>query len=192
MITVYDLSTLKRRKVLTAADTGSKVGANFEGDACAWVPAAHAFYASHVILAVAPTQLACQSVQEYTSLTFSADSKMLLAQGGAPEWNLVLWVWEKSKVAATLKTTNQQGLPVHSVSALTTTVSWVRHTAAYHAQQAQHGRDASDGHTCVCACSVHSHWGAPLGRAPSLVCWARTSSRSLSEWRFQLYKLIQT
>ncbi len=59
---------------------------------------------------------ACARAQEYVSLAFSADGKMLLAQGGAPEWNLVLWVWEKSKVAATLKTTNQQGLPVTSVS----------------------------------------------------------------------------
>lgn len=53
-------------------------------------------------------------MQEYVSLAFSADGKMLLAQGGAPDWNLVLWVWEKSKVAATVKTTNQQGLPVYS------------------------------------------------------------------------------
>ena len=49
-------------------------------------------------------------------MSFSADGKMLLAQGGAPEYNLVLWVWEKSKVAAVAKTTNQQGSPVHSVS----------------------------------------------------------------------------
>ncbi len=50
------------------------------------------------------------------SLSFSADGKMLLAQGGAPDYNLVLWVWEKSKVAAVAKTTNQQGNPVYSVS----------------------------------------------------------------------------
>ncbi|GFH32507.1 uncharacterized protein HaLaN_31739, partial [Haematococcus lacustris] len=73
MVTVYDLQTLKRRKVLVAADS-----------------------------------------KEYTSLAFSADGKMLLAQGGAPEWNLVLWVWEKSKVAASIKTTNQQSSPLHN------------------------------------------------------------------------------
>ena len=56
--------------------------------------------------------------QEYVSLSFSSDGKMLLAQGGAPEYNLVLWVWEKSKVAAVAKTTNQQGSPVYSVSAM--------------------------------------------------------------------------
>lgn len=49
-------------------------------------------------------------------MSFSSDGKMLVAQGGAPEWNLVLWVWEKSKVAATIKTTNQQGAPIYSVS----------------------------------------------------------------------------
>jgi hypothetical protein len=56
-------------------------------------------------------------------MAFSADGKMLLAQGGAPEWNLVLWVWEKSKVATMVKTTNQQGFPVRSVSAQDTTLS---------------------------------------------------------------------
>lgn len=50
------------------------------------------------------------------SLSFSADGKMLLAQGGGPEYNLVLWIWEKSKVAAVAKTTNQQGSPVYHVS----------------------------------------------------------------------------
>jgi hypothetical protein len=54
-------------------------------------------------------------VQEYVSMSFSADGKMLLAQGGAPEWNLVLWVWEKSKVAATVKTTNQAGHAIYNV-----------------------------------------------------------------------------
>lgn len=75
MITVYDLQTLKRRKVLMSSDAAAK---------------------------------------EYVSLSFSADGKMLLAQGGGPDYNLVLWVWEKSKVAAVAKTTNQQGSPVHS------------------------------------------------------------------------------
>mmetsp|Transcript_36831 Transcript_36831/g.108610 ORF Transcript_36831/g.108610 Transcript_36831/m.108610 type:complete len:1386 (-) Transcript_36831:299-4456(-) len=75
MITVYDLQTLKRRKVLMSTDAGSK---------------------------------------EYVSLSFSADGKMLLALGGAPDYNLVLWVWEKSKAAAVTKATNQQQAAVHS------------------------------------------------------------------------------
>lgn len=54
--------------------------------------------------------------QEYVSLSFSGDGKTLIAQGGAPEWNLVLWVWEKSKVGSVVKTTNQQGVPMFGVS----------------------------------------------------------------------------
>eukprot|EP00198_Chlamydomonas_reinhardtii_P011942 XP_001701279.1 flagellar associated protein [Chlamydomonas reinhardtii] len=73
MISVYDMQTLKRRKVLVSTDAGSK---------------------------------------EYVSLSFSGDGKTLIAQGGAPEWNLVLWVWEKSKVGSVVKTTNQQGVPM--------------------------------------------------------------------------------
>lgn len=65
------------------------------------------------------SRLLLPRAQEYVSMAFSPDGKLLLAQGGAPEWNLVLWVWEKSKVAATIKTTNQQGLPVSSVSGAT-------------------------------------------------------------------------
>lgn len=53
--------------------------------------------------------------QEYVSLSFSPDSKLLVAQGGAPEWNLVLWIWEKSKVASTFKTTNPTSSSVHQV-----------------------------------------------------------------------------
>ena len=86
MITVYDLQTLKRRKVLMSSDANSK---------------------------------------EYVSLSFSADGKMLLAQGGAPDYNVVLWVWEKSKVAAVAKTTNQQGSPVHSVSHIASLIKYV-------------------------------------------------------------------
>jgi len=74
VITVYDLHTLKRRKVLSTADLGS---------------------------------------QEYSSLSFSPDGKLLIAQGGAPEWNLVLWVWEKSKVASVVKSSNQTGSPIY-------------------------------------------------------------------------------
>ena len=48
-------------------------------------------------------------------MSFSPDSKLLVAQGGAPEWNLVLWIWEKSKVASTFKTTNPTNSPVHQV-----------------------------------------------------------------------------
>lgn len=63
--------------------------------------------------------------KEYVSMSFSADGKMLLAQGGAPEWNLVLWVWEKGKVISTVKSTNQQNAPIYSVSGVMGTASRV-------------------------------------------------------------------
>ena len=75
-ITVYDLHTLKRRKLLSIV--GNEV-----------------------------------QTSQYVSLAFSADGKTLAAQGAAPDWVLVLWTWEKSKVLAMTKTTNQQGSPVY-------------------------------------------------------------------------------
>jgi hypothetical protein len=48
-------------------------------------------------------------------MAFSPDGKTLAAQAGAPEWNLLLWSWEKTKVASMTKSTNQQGMPLHQV-----------------------------------------------------------------------------
>ena len=48
-------------------------------------------------------------------MAFSPDGRLLAAQGGSPEWNLVLWVWEKSKVVTSVKTTNAAGNPVYQV-----------------------------------------------------------------------------
>lgn len=61
------------------------------------------------------------AVQEYISLSFSPDGKLLLAQGGAPDWSLVLWTWEKSKVACSVRSTNLQGSPVVQVGLLART-----------------------------------------------------------------------
>lgn len=41
---------------------------------------------------------------EYVSMCFSADNSLLLTQGGAPDWTLVCWAWEKSKLMALVKT----------------------------------------------------------------------------------------
>ena len=51
-------------------------------------------------------------------MAFSPDGRLLAAQGGSPEWNLVLWVWEKSKVVTSVKTTNAAGNPVFQVLSL--------------------------------------------------------------------------
>lgn len=86
IITIYDLHTLKRRKVLNAADYG---------------------------------------FTEFVSLAFSPDSKYLASQGGKPDWTLLYWTWEKSKVMATTKTTNQHGAPVYQVSNTTTVTTFI-------------------------------------------------------------------
>ena len=51
--------------------------------------------------------------REIVSLAFSADSKFCLTQGGAPEWTLVSWQWEKGKVVASAKVSNASGAPIH-------------------------------------------------------------------------------
>ncbi|KAF5909918.1 collagen alpha-1(IX) chain-like, partial [Clarias magur] len=44
-------------------------------------------------------------IQEFVCLAFSADSKYLLGQSGAPDWTLYYWEWEKNEVIALVKTT---------------------------------------------------------------------------------------
>ena len=56
--------------------------------------------------------------QEVVSVAFSPDSKYLAAQGGAPEWSLVLWSWEKSRMLASAKSSNAAGAPVYQVPSL--------------------------------------------------------------------------
>ncbi|XP_071508423.1 cilia- and flagella-associated protein 57-like [Diadema antillarum] len=53
---------------------------------------------------------------EVVSMAFSPDSKYLIAQGGRPDWTLVYWTWEKSKVMAVTKTTNPANNDVYQVS----------------------------------------------------------------------------
>lgn len=76
LVTIYDLSTLRKRKTLSYAES---------------------------------------QTQEFTSLAFSPDSKYLITQGGRPDWTLVYWGWEKSKLMATFKTSPQQSNAVHQV-----------------------------------------------------------------------------
>lgn len=54
--------------------------------------------------------------EEVISLAFSHDSKYLLAQGGAPDFSLVYFFWEKNKVITTLKNLSTIKNPVTQVS----------------------------------------------------------------------------
>lgn len=79
-ITIYDLHSLRKRKILSSNEVQST---------------------------------------EYVSLAFSPDSKYLVAQGGRPDWTLLYWTWEKSKVMANTKTTNPQtNAPIYQVTIL--------------------------------------------------------------------------
>ncbi|KAF0724895.1 hypothetical protein AaE_009745, partial [Aphanomyces astaci] len=49
------------------------------------------------------------------SLAFSGDGKYLVGQGGAPEWTLMLWSWEKAKVVTTFKAAAQYGSSIGQV-----------------------------------------------------------------------------
>ncbi|ELT90948.1 hypothetical protein CAPTEDRAFT_196345 [Capitella teleta] len=77
-ITIFDLHSLRKRKILSSPEVQS---------------------------------------EEYVSLAFSPDSKYLVAQGGRPDWTLLYWTWEKSKVMASTKTTNPQtNAPIYQVT----------------------------------------------------------------------------
>lgn len=48
-------------------------------------------------------------------VAFSGDHKYCLTQGGAPDWVLSLWLWEKTKLVASVKASNQAGGAVNQV-----------------------------------------------------------------------------
>eukprot|EP00002_Diphylleia_rotans_P000166 TRINITY_DN1008_c0_g1_i4.p1 TRINITY_DN1008_c0_g1~~TRINITY_DN1008_c0_g1_i4.p1 ORF type:complete len:1179 (-),score=303.89 TRINITY_DN1008_c0_g1_i4:414-3950(-) len=77
MITIFDLHSMKRRKVLSHPELATK---------------------------------------EFVCMCFSADSKSLLAQGGDPDWTLVLWSWDKAKILASMKVSNATNSTVHQCS----------------------------------------------------------------------------
>jgi hypothetical protein len=41
--------------------------------------------------------------RDFVALAFSPDGKTLVAQSGAPDWNLYCWAWEKAKLVAAVK-----------------------------------------------------------------------------------------
>lgn len=75
-ITIYDLHTLRKKKVLSFGELQST---------------------------------------EFVSLAFSPDSKYLVSLGGRPDWTLLYWTWEKAKVMAYTKATNQLNAAVYQV-----------------------------------------------------------------------------
>lgn len=64
------------------------------------------------------TPLYCNEVAstEYVSMCFSPDGKQLLAQGGAPDWTLVNYAWEKNKPLQVAQVSNQSGSPIYQCS----------------------------------------------------------------------------
>ena len=75
VVNLYDAQSLRRRKMLSYPDLGSK---------------------------------------EVVYVAFSHDSKYCLTQGGAPEWQLVLWTADRAaKVITTLKISTHNGPPVY-------------------------------------------------------------------------------
>lgn len=63
-------------------------------------------------------QLATPDVRSrvFISMCFSSDSTLLLTQSGAPDWTLVCWAWEKSKLMAMVRTSPSSEANIHQVS----------------------------------------------------------------------------
>ena len=56
------------------------------------------------------------SSTEFVCLAFSPDGKYLLTQGGAPDWTLINWQFEKGKAMQMARVSNQSGAAIHQVS----------------------------------------------------------------------------
>jgi WD40 repeat protein len=54
--------------------------------------------------------------REFVSVAFSADGRYLLAQGGAPDWTLVNFLWERGRLLQMARVSNQTGAAIHQVS----------------------------------------------------------------------------
>lgn len=54
--------------------------------------------------------------REFVSMCFSPDCKFLLTQGGAPDWTLVNWQWEKARPLQYARVSNQTGAEIHQCS----------------------------------------------------------------------------
>lgn len=83
LISVFDLKTLKKRKVL--AGLGSTGAPSADPSASPAGP------------------LSGRAAPACVWLEFSADGQLLLAQGGAPDWVLTCWNWAKGKAVASIR-----------------------------------------------------------------------------------------
>eukprot|EP01105_Mastigella_eilhardi_P012781 TRINITY_DN2918_c0_g1_i4.p1 TRINITY_DN2918_c0_g1~~TRINITY_DN2918_c0_g1_i4.p1 ORF type:complete len:1229 (+),score=377.24 TRINITY_DN2918_c0_g1_i4:296-3688(+) len=61
------------------------------------------------------TTAECQA-REFTCLGFSPDSHYLVTQGGAPDWNVFCWAWERNKTIAGIKSSNKENSTVTQAS----------------------------------------------------------------------------
>ena len=75
------------------------------------------FYDSHTLRKKKLLTHAELGSNEIVCLSFSDDGRYLIAQGGSPDWNLVLWSIEKNvKVVCSLRMALNDDTPIHEVS----------------------------------------------------------------------------
>ncbi|KAJ3327353.1 Cilia- and flagella-associated protein 57 [Blyttiomyces sp. JEL0837] len=56
------------------------------------------------------------SAKEIVSVSFSNDSKHVVAQSCAPDWTLFYWSWEKTKLLASIKSTTNMNNEIHQMT----------------------------------------------------------------------------
>ena len=95
------------------------------------------------------------AVQDIVSMAFSADGHLLAVQGGAPDWLLVIWVWEKAKTVDSLKITASAATATPVVQA------WALSLRAPHAHASV--RTALSGQPSTVRSAQHTAWHATCG-----------------------------
>ena len=65
------------------------------------------------------------ATKEVVSMAFSADNQLLLTLGGAPDFTLVCWNWNKAKVLSTIQVSDSMPLTMTSFSPLDASVCCV-------------------------------------------------------------------
>lgn len=78
-----------------------------------YLPAAQVSVYDLRTLRIRKTLQADGDKSQCVSMAFSHDSNLLLTQGGAPEWTLVLWNWAKARQLAKIRAS--ETLPVYQV-----------------------------------------------------------------------------